>query len=90
MAKYLIDVNLPRHISVWSAADCEFVVDMDARWHDIKIWDYAHANALTIVTKDADFADLVVLRAEGPSVIQVRVGNIKFRELDNFLSTPLA
>ncbi len=39
---------------------------------------------LVIVSKDADFADRVLLSVSGPSVIHLRVGNMKFRELDEF------
>jgi|SRR5215469_10935516 len=86
MARYLIDANLPRYASVWTGGDCEFVVDIDAALKDIDIWKYAMANSLTIVSKDADFASFVLLSETGPSVIQLRVGNMKFRALDVFLA----
>jgi predicted nuclease of predicted toxin-antitoxin system len=52
VARYLIDTNLPRWLSLWAAGDCEFVHDLGADWSDSKIWDYAAANGLTIVSKD--------------------------------------
>ncbi len=85
MACYLIDANLPRHASVWAGGGCEFVVDINAALPDADIWKYAAAHRLTIVSKDADFTDLALLDASGPSVIQLRVGNMKFREFDAFL-----
>ncbi len=55
MAKYLIDVNLPRYFSLWNSPDYLFVSDINDEWTDEEIWNYATLNELTIVTKDADF-----------------------------------
>jgi predicted nuclease of predicted toxin-antitoxin system len=85
MARYLIDANLPRHASAWAGGDCLFVVDMDPELTDAEIWKYAAAHGLTVVSKDADFANMAFADEAGPSVIQMRVGNMKFRELDAFL-----
>lgn len=85
-AKYLIDVNLPRKLAVWNSDEFEFVADRDATWSDQKIWDYATAKRLTIVTKDADFTVRVFMKLEGPHVIHMRVGNMKIRALYEFLS----
>ena len=86
MARYLIDVNLPRKLSHRNGDKFEFVADIDPFWSDQKIWDYAAANALTIVTKDADFTVRVFVNRGGPRVIHFRVGNMKFRPFHNFLS----
>lgn len=58
MSKYLIDVNLPRRIAVWSGNDFEFVTDINDEWTDSQIWEYGKLKDLTIVTKDADFSHL--------------------------------
>jgi predicted nuclease of predicted toxin-antitoxin system len=86
MARFLIDANLPRQLALWTGGDCEFVHDIGATWSDSDIWRYAAANSLTIVTKDADFSDRVLVTSAGPSVIHVRVGNLKFVELDTYLT----
>jgi predicted nuclease of predicted toxin-antitoxin system len=86
MARYLIDVNLPRHVSAWTGSDYEFVIEIDPALRDIDIWGYTAAHGLTIVSKDADFANLVLLSEAGPSVIQMRIGNMKFREFEAFLA----
>ena len=85
MARYLIDANLPRYIEVWSG-ECEFVADLDPSLPDRDIWTYAGAHDLTIVSKDADFANLVLISESGPSVIHLKIGNMKFNELDAFLA----
>ncbi len=87
MARFLIDANLPRWFSLWAGGDCEFVHDLGAGWSDTQIWDYAAANGLTIVSKDADFSDRALLAGDaGPRVIHVRVGNLRIEELHQYLT----
>jgi predicted nuclease of predicted toxin-antitoxin system len=42
---------------------------------DDAIWEYARREDFTIVTLDADFADLAALRGAPPKVIWLRCGN---------------
>jgi predicted nuclease of predicted toxin-antitoxin system len=87
VARYLIDANLPRWFSLWSGGDCEFVHDLGADWSDTEIWDYAAANALTIVSKDADFSDRALMVGDAlPKVIHVRVGNLRIGQLHQYLT----
>lgn len=86
MARYLIDANLPRRFSLWSSSDYVFVHDIGPSWSDTAIWGYAASNALTIVSKDADFSDRVLVGLQGPSVIHVRVGNLTLAELHRHLT----
>jgi predicted nuclease of predicted toxin-antitoxin system len=60
--------------------------DLGADWSDTRIWRHAAANGLTIVSKDADFSDRVLLTGDGPSVIHVRVGNFTIGELHRYLT----
>jgi predicted nuclease of predicted toxin-antitoxin system len=46
-----------------------------ARAEDIDIWRFAHNDDYLIVTKDADFNDVVTLRGTPPKVIWIRIGN---------------
>jgi predicted nuclease of predicted toxin-antitoxin system len=78
VARYLIDANLPRYFSLWAGEDCEFVHDLGADWSDTRIWSHAATNGLTIVSKDGDFSDRVLLTGERPSVIHIRVGNLTY------------
>lgn len=87
MARYLIDVNLPRYFSIWSGEEFAFVADLDAKWTDTQIWQYASASLSTIVTKDADFSDRVLLSDGGPHVIHLRVGNMRMRDFHVLLSS---
>lgn len=42
---------------------------------DLEIWNYAKANQFSIVTFDADFFDLTVLKGHPPKIIWIRSGN---------------
>jgi predicted nuclease of predicted toxin-antitoxin system len=42
---------------------------------DQLLWDYAKANGFTIVSQDADFAEMAALLHSPPKVIWLRVGN---------------
>lgn len=60
MAKYLIDVNLPRRSSLWNSDDYIHQYDIADEWTGTQIWNYAKENSLTIVTKDADFSNRII------------------------------
>jgi predicted nuclease of predicted toxin-antitoxin system len=42
---------------------------------DQLLWDYAKANGFTIVSQDADFAEMAALLGSPPQVIWLRAGN---------------
>jgi len=86
MARYLIDVNLPRYFSLWAGDEYEHVVNINDELTDIEIWRYAQGQNLTIVSKDADFSDLVLLSTPPPRVIHIKLGNMKIREFHQNIS----
>jgi predicted nuclease of predicted toxin-antitoxin system len=66
---------------------------------DQQIWNYARKNSMAIVTFDADFYDLSIVKGHPPKVIWLRTGNkttnkleILFRKnhktIEEFLSNP--
>lgn len=85
MAKYLIDANLPRRLRIWSSAQYLFVHDINPSWLDHDIREFAYDRNLTIVTKDADFADFMLVGIPTPRIIHIRLGNMKFAELESYL-----
>lgn len=85
MAIYLIDANLPYKFSLWQGKDFQHVFDLDDTWPDVEIWRYAKEHDLTIVTKDADFSDWILLSDPPPRVIRLHIGNMKMRDLFSFL-----
>ncbi|KAA3660616.1 MAG: hypothetical protein DWQ10_06310 [Calditrichaeota bacterium] len=86
MAKYLVDVNLPSRFSVWKGEQFEYVIHFNDEWKDSQIWEYARTNGLTIVTKDADFSEMMLLNEPPPRVIHIKLGNIKMSDFHQLIS----
>ncbi len=86
MKRFLIDANLPRGIAVWQSEKFWFVVDIDAEWSDSDIWEYARKNDHTIVTKDADFSNRILVSRPPPRIIHIRVGNMRLLEFEKFIN----
>ena len=77
--KLLFDQNLSRRLvgrlaDIFPDASHVGVLGMDHA-SDETLWEYARANDYVIVTKDADFNDLSVLRGSPPKLIWLRLGN---------------
>ncbi|MEO6169114.1 MAG: DUF5615 family PIN-like protein [Chitinophagales bacterium] len=85
MAKYLIDVNLPRHIPGWEDEEFIHQIDINDEWSDHEIWKYALKNSLTILTKDADFSNRMIVAFPPPKVIHFRIGNMRLRQFISFI-----
>ncbi|HEU4870393.1 MAG TPA: DUF5615 family PIN-like protein [Pyrinomonadaceae bacterium] len=87
--KLLFDQNLPpslitRLADIFPDSKHVFALGLD-RASDLEIREYAQQEALVIVTKDADFSDLCVLRGFPPKVIWIRRGNCSVDELAQLL-----
>ena len=52
---------------------------------DAAIWEYALQNDFVLVTKDADFGDLSILRGFPPKVIWIRRGNCSTQDVEALL-----
>ncbi|CAN5334724.1 hypothetical protein BH20ACI1_BH20ACI1_03450 [soil metagenome] len=83
MKKYLIDANLPSKIKIWQSEEFEFVTNINDEWSDSEIWNYAKANNLTIVTKDANFSHRSMVSSSPPKVIHIKIGNLKLRDFES-------
>jgi predicted nuclease of predicted toxin-antitoxin system len=84
--KLLFDQNLSPHL-VNSLADLyagsAHVQSVGlAAASDDSLWTYARANGFTIVTKDEDFNDMVMLRGFPPKVIWLHLGNSTTAEVE--------
>jgi len=79
MNRYIIDANLPYYFSLWKDEKYEHVIDINSNMKDSEIWSYAKENDLTIVTKDADFSDRIMLSNPPPRVIHIKLGNMKMK-----------
>ena len=52
---------------------------------DTLVWEHAKDNGFVVVTKDADFADLSVLRGFPPKIVWIRRGNCSTTDIENLL-----
>ena len=52
---------------------------------DTVVWQYAKTNGFVVVTKDADFADLSVLRGFPPKIVWIRRGNCSTADIEEIL-----
>lgn len=86
MAKYIIDANLPYYFALWSGKEYIHLKDINDEWSDIQIWQYVKENNLTIVTKDADFSDMMLLNQPPPRVIHIKLGNMKMNQFHDAIS----
>lgn len=86
MARYLIDVNLPYYFNQWKTTDYIHQIDIDARWKDKQIWEYAKDKGLTIITKDSDFSNRILLNQPPPKIIHIRTGNMEMDKFSELIS----
>ena len=85
--KFLIDVNLPKHFGFFNSGNFEFVIDINGKWPDRDIWEYAKLNQLVIVTKDTDFYHRCLLANDDVKVIYLKLGNLLLRDLHLYFIT---
>ncbi len=52
---------------------------------DVDLWAFARANDFIIVSKDADFAELSMLRGFPPKVLWLRMGNCVTRDIEDMI-----
>lgn len=84
--KFLVDVNLPYYFSHWDKEEFIHQRDINAKLPDKDIWEYAKARNLTIITKDADFADRIINLKPPPKVIHFKTGNMQLKIFHDFIS----
>ncbi len=77
MANFLIDVNLPYYFSLWNNPDYIHQIDVNDTWTNNQIWDYAKEKGLTIITKESDFQNRMLISEPPPKVIHIKIGNCK-------------
>jgi predicted nuclease of predicted toxin-antitoxin system len=85
VTRLLLDQNLASRlaVSLRDAFDVEHVRNVGlAEASDAEVWDFARSEGFTIVTKDADFQDMALLRGVPPKVVWLRLGNCTTREVE--------
>jgi len=83
--KLLFDQNISFRITRLlssSFADCYHVKSVGLNdCDDMEIWQFAKQNGFTVVTFDADFFDISILRSCPPKIIWLRTGNLTTSEI---------
>ena len=57
------------------------------RVEDRQIWQHAKENDFTIVTRDSDYNELLILLTFPPKIVWIRRGNCSTNEIENILRT---
>lgn len=61
--QFLIDNNLPYYCQLWNNEAYVHQYDLGDDWKDGEVWDFAKSHNLTIITKDSDFSNRILLKA---------------------------
>ncbi len=92
--KLLFDHHLsPRLVAsladIYPGSNHVYMLGLDQA-DDTDIWEYARREGYLIVTKDADFSDLSMLRGFPPKIIWIRRGNCKTSAIESMLRSHYA
>lgn len=87
--KLLLDQNLsPRLVArvadIFPDSGHVYVLGLD-RSSDAAVWKYARDHDYVLVTKDADFSELIALRGFPPKIIWLRLGNCSTDDIERLL-----
>ncbi|MEM8897664.1 MAG: DUF5615 family PIN-like protein, partial [Bacteroidota bacterium] len=80
-----VDVNLPKYFNLWSSEEYIHQSDIDSQWKDKQIWAYAKEHHLTIISKDSDFSNRIIISLPPPKVIHIKIGNVSMNEFYNII-----
>jgi predicted nuclease of predicted toxin-antitoxin system len=84
--KFLVDVNLPKKFSYFNNENFLHIVDVNPCMTDKDIWNYALANNLVLLSKDADFFNLYLTEENHPKVVHFKIGNLTLEGLHLYFS----
>jgi len=82
---YLLDENLPERLILPSSHPVHHARDLGASLTDSGLWAVARQERLVIVSKDADFAERIIISSPPPWVIHLRIGNMRLTEFRAFI-----
>jgi predicted nuclease of predicted toxin-antitoxin system len=89
MKGFVLDENLPVRFPSTAGLTVLHVRDLGSSLsdsEDSEVWAYAKAQDLVIVTKDADFADRMMMSDPPPRVVHIRIGNKRLADFTAFVS----
>ena len=87
--KLLFDNNLshklvPRVHDLFPGSSHVMTEELDEH-EDKFIWEFAKENGFTIITKDSDFNELLLVNGYPPQVIWIRIGNCKIADIERII-----
>ncbi len=80
MKGYLFDENLPVRLRFTPSLPVIHATRIADSPTDTELWEYARTNQLAIVSKDADFADRMMLSMSPPWVVRLALGNLRLSD----------
>jgi predicted nuclease of predicted toxin-antitoxin system len=79
--RFLIDAQLPPalvKLLVAAGHQAEHVFDLGLKQaHDRDIWERVKLTKSVLISKDEDFVVMRILEAGGPSIVWIRLGNVR-------------
>lgn len=85
MRGYLLDENLPDRLPISSTYPIYHVRALGMCQTDSDLWAVARREHWVIVSKDADFAERVMMVSPPPWVVHLRIGNLRLAEFRAFV-----
>lgn len=87
MKAFLFDENVPNCLTfVPSKPVLATRNAISARALDREIWEFARREECAIISKDADFSDLILASQPPPWVVHLRFGNLRRRDYHRLLA----
>jgi predicted nuclease of predicted toxin-antitoxin system len=84
---FLFDENVPKRLSFVPSKPVLATADaIGARTSDREIWEFARRKECAIISKDADFSDLILASQPPPWVVHLRFGNLRRRDYHRLLA----
>jgi predicted nuclease of predicted toxin-antitoxin system len=77
MRGFLFDENLPSRLKFSPGLPLIAATSIGPSQTDSALWDFARANDLVIITKDADFSARMIVSQPPPRVVHLRFGNMR-------------
>lgn len=86
MKGFLFDENLPVRLRFSPKLPLTHAAALGGNPSDTQLWEFARANRLAIVSKDADFSERIIAQTPLPWVVHLRFGNLRRQEFHALLA----
>jgi predicted nuclease of predicted toxin-antitoxin system len=86
MKGYYFDRNVPQRLKFTPALPIIAGEENGENPSDSEVWNFAKANDLVIVSKDADFSERIIVSSPPPKVVHLKLGNLRKKQFHEVLS----